>query len=88
MKAWGSIVIASLFAAGGAAVLAQEASSVGGAAAQPEQMRARFQISAMEGVLERAVLLGAQKVRVRVQPIAPDLLFVNGTARALSLIHI
>jgi hypothetical protein len=36
----------------------------------------------MEGVLERAVQLGAQNVRARVQKIAADALFVNGTARA------
>jgi hypothetical protein len=65
--------------------------SVAGASAQEpqqtpgeraQQVQARFQIAAMEGVLERAVLLGAQKVRVRVQAIAPDALFVNGAARA------
>jgi hypothetical protein len=50
--------------------------------ARAQQVQARFQIAAMEGVLERAVLLGAQKVRVRVQAIAPDALFVNGSARA------
>jgi hypothetical protein len=47
-----------------------------------QQVQARFQIAAMEAVLERAVLLGAQKVRGRVQAIAPDALFVNGSARA------
>jgi hypothetical protein len=73
----------------GAAVLAA-VTAVSAAAQEPDQtpgqraqqVQARFQIAAMEGVLERAVLLGAQKVRVRVQAIAPDLLFVNGTARA------
>src|SRR6185436_13552113 len=79
---WSSIVIASLFAAGGAAVLAQEASSVGGAAAQPEQMRARFQISAMEGVLERAVQLGGRRLSQQVQAVSPDMLFLAGAARA------
>ncbi len=82
MKAWTSIVITSLFAAGSAAVLAQEASSVGGAAAQPEQMRARFQISAMEGVLERAVQLGGRRLSQQVQAVSPDMLFIAGAARA------
>jgi hypothetical protein len=81
VKAWSSIVITSLFAAGGA-VLAQEASSVGGAAAQPEQMRARFQISAMEGVLERAVQLGGRRLSQQVQAVSPDMLFLAGAARA------
>ena len=38
-------------------VSAQEVASVGGLAPAPEQMRVRFQIAAMEGVLERAVQL-------------------------------
>jgi hypothetical protein len=36
----------------------------------------------MEGVLERAVQLGAQRVRARVQAVAPDMLFITGAARA------
>lgn len=47
-----------------------------------QQYQARFQIAAMEGVLERAVMLGAQNVRVQVQAIAPELLVINGAARA------
>ncbi len=73
----GAAILAAVTAAPAAA---QEAQPTPGERAQ--QVQARFQIAAMEGVLERAVLLGAQKVRVRVQAIAPDLLFVNGTARA------
>jgi hypothetical protein len=73
----GAAVLLAVTAAGAAA---QEAEQTPGQRAQ--QVQARFQIAAMEGVLERAVLLGAQKVRVRVQAIAPDMLFVNGTARA------
>jgi hypothetical protein len=73
----GAAVLAAVTAVSAAA---QEADQTPGQRAQ--QVQARFQIAAMEGVLERAVLLGAQKVRVRVQAIAPDLLFVNGTARA------
>jgi hypothetical protein len=73
----GAAILAAMTAGPAAA---QEAQQTPGERAQ--QVQARFQIAAMEGVLERAVLLGAQKVRVRVQAIAPDLLFVNGTARA------
>jgi len=36
----------------------------------------------MEGVLERAVQLGAQRVRAQVQAVAPDMLFITGGARA------
>ncbi len=50
--------------------------------ARAQQVQARFQIAAMEGVLERAVQLGAQNVRVKVQQVAPELLFINGAARA------
>jgi hypothetical protein len=50
--------------------------------ARAQQVQARFQIAAMEGVLERAVQLGAQNVRVKVQQVAPEMLFINGAARA------
>jgi hypothetical protein len=81
VRAWSSIVIASLIAAAGPAALAQDASSVG-AAVQPEQMRARFQIAAMEGVLETAVQLGARRLSQQVQAVSPDMLFIAGAARA------
>lgn len=73
---------------GVAAVLGIAAAQASAQTAEPtpgeraQQVQARFQIAAMEGVLERAVQLGAQKVRVRVQAVAPDLLFINGAARA------
>jgi hypothetical protein len=50
--------------------------------ARAQQIQARFQILAMEGVLERAVQLGAQRVRAQVQAVAPDMLFITGAARA------
>ena len=53
-----------------------------GAAVQPEQMRARFQIAAMEGVLETAVQLGARRLSQQVQAVSPDMLFIAGAARA------
>jgi len=54
----------------------------GGESARAQQIQARFQILAMEGVLERAVQLGAQRVRAQVQALAPDMLFITGAARA------
>jgi hypothetical protein len=80
VKAWTSIIVAGLVAGAGSAS-AQQASSVG-AAVQPEQMRARFQIGAMEGVLEKAVQLGARRLSQQVQAVSPDMLFIAGAARA------
>jgi hypothetical protein len=81
VKAWCSVVIAGLVATGGSIGWAQDVSSVG-AAVQPEQMRARFQIAAMEGVLETAVQLGARRMSQQVQSVSPDMLFIAGAARA------
>jgi hypothetical protein len=53
-----------------------------GESVRAQQIQARFQILAMEGVLERAVQLGAQRVRAQVQAAAPDMLFITGAARA------
>jgi hypothetical protein len=47
-----------------------------------QQLQARFQIGAMEGVFEQAVQMGAQKVSMQVQAVAPDLLFITGAPRA------
>ena len=46
------------------------------------QVQARFQIAAMEAVLERAVQLGAMSLRAKVQQVAPDMLVVSGQPRA------
>ena len=81
MRAWSTLVIAGLVTATGSTAVAQDASSIG-AAAQPEQMRARFQIAAMEGVLETAVQLGARRMSQQVQSVSPDMLFIAGAARA------
>jgi hypothetical protein len=54
----------------------------GGDPGRERQIQARFQVLAMEGVLERAVQLGAQRVRAQVQAVAPDMLFIAGAARA------
>jgi hypothetical protein len=81
VRAWSSIVIASLVASAGSVASAQDASSVG-AAVQPEQMRARFQIAAMEGVLQTAVQLGARRLSQQVQAVSPDMLTIAGAARA------
>ena len=45
-------------------------------------MRLRFQIAAMEGVLERAVQLGARRLSQQVQAMSPEMLFIAGSARA------
>ena len=50
--------------------------------APAEQMRVRFQIAAMEGVLERAVQLGARRLSQQVQSVSPDMLVIAGAARA------
>jgi len=64
-------------------VPAPEAPMAAPAPGQPaEQVQARFQIAAMEGVLERAVQLGAQTMRVKVQQVAPEMIFINGAPRA------
>ena len=72
----------ALVAATATGAAGQEVASVGGMAPQPEQMRVRFQIAAMEGVLERAVQLGARRLSQQVQAISPDMLFIAGAARA------
>ena len=61
---------------------AQEVASVGGLAPAPEQMRVRFQIAAMEGVLERAVQLGARRLSQQVQSVSPYMLVIGVVARA------
>jgi hypothetical protein len=56
-----------------------------GGEATSAQIQARFQIGAMEGVLEQAVQLGARRVRAQMQeamPNAPDMLLISGAARA------
>ena len=72
----------ALFAITAAGASAQEVASVGGLAPAPEQMRVRFQIAAMEGVLERAVQLGARRLSQQVQTVSPDMLVIAGSARA------
>lgn len=47
-----------------------------------DQMRARYQISVMEGALERAVQLGAQRLSQQVQAVSADTLFIATAARA------
>jgi hypothetical protein len=59
---------------------AQGVASVGSGAS--DQMRARYQISVMEGALERAVQLGAQRLSQQVQAVSADTLFIATAARA------
>jgi hypothetical protein len=78
---------AAVAGAAGVAVMGTEALMAQGPDAQPpgeraQQVTARFQIAAMEGVLERSVQLGARKVGVIVQSVAPEMLFVTGSPRA------
>jgi hypothetical protein len=71
---------ALLVAAAAGSATAQDVASVNNLA--PEQMRLRFQIAAMEGVLERAVQLGARRLSQQVQAMSPEMLFIAGAARA------
>ena len=73
---------AALVAVTAGSASAQDVASVGGLAPAPEQMRVRFQIAAMEGVLERAVQLGARRLSQQVQAVSPDMLVIGGAARA------
>ncbi len=64
------------------AVAAPANPSEAAAPRQPDSSQLRFQISVMEGVLERAVAQGARTVTQRVQAIMPDALLWGGAARA------
>ena len=77
-----SVVVVVLMLGMVPAFAQQEVASVGGLAPAPEQMRVRFQIAAMEGVLERAVQLGARQLSQQVQTVSPDMLVIAGAARA------
>jgi hypothetical protein len=80
VRRWIRVLTVGVLAGAATGAQAQDARSIG--AAQPEQMRARFQIAAMEGVLERAVQLGARRLSQQVQSVSPDMLFIAGAARA------
>jgi hypothetical protein len=72
------VVAAGLVLAGAGQASAQGVASV----STPDQMRARYQISVMEGALERAVQLGAQRLSRQVQAVSSDMLFIATAARA------
>jgi hypothetical protein len=72
------VVAAGLVLAGAGQASAQGVASV----SAPDQMRARYQISVMEGALERAVQLGAQRLSRQVQALSSDMLFIATAARA------
>ncbi len=78
MRASISVVAAGLVLAGAGQASAQGVASV----SNPDQMRARYQISVMEGALERAVQLGAQRLSRQVQAVSSDMLFIATAARA------
>jgi hypothetical protein len=73
-----SVVAAGLVLAGAGQASAQGVASV----SSPDQMRAKYQISVMEGALERAVQLGAQRLSRQVQAVSSDMLFIATAARA------
>jgi hypothetical protein len=65
--------------------------SVGEVSAQParpdpskqdEQVKIRYNIFVMEGVLERAVAHGADQLRIQVRRVMPDMLLLGGEAQA------
>jgi hypothetical protein len=72
------VVAAGLVLAGAGQASAQGVASV----STPDQMRARYQISVMEGALERAVQLGAQRLSKQVREVSSDMLFIATAARA------
>ena len=78
MRASISVVAAGLVLAGAGQASAQGVASV----SNTDQMRARYQISVMEGALERAVQLGAQRLSKQVQALSSDMLFIATAARA------
>jgi hypothetical protein len=81
VKASISVVAVGLVLAGAGPVAAQGVASVG-SAVPVDQMRARYQISVMEGALERAVQLGAQRLGQQIQAVSSDMLFIATAARA------
>lgn len=80
MRASISVTAVGLVLAGAGYASAQSVASVGAGAS--DQMRARYQISVMEGALERAVQFGAQRLSQQVQAVSSDTLFIATAARA------
>ncbi len=78
MRASISVVAAGLVLAAAGQTSAQGVASV----SNTDQMRARYQISVMEGALERAVQLGAQRLSKQVREVSSDMLFIATAARA------
>jgi hypothetical protein len=77
-----AIGVVLLMAGGTATAVAQEGAPLGAIVPGTDQSRARYQIAAMESVLERYVQLGARRLSQQVQTISPDMLFIGGAARA------
>ena len=74
------IAVAALTTAASTGLLAQAGAP---AAAQREQhVQARYNIFVMEGVLERAVEHGADRLRLQVRRVMPDMLLLSGEAHA------
>lgn len=79
IRAIGVVLLASVVTAPAAA---QEGAPLGAIVPGTDQSRARYQIAAMESVLERYVQLGARRLSQQVQTISSDMLFIGGAARA------
>lgn len=70
---------------GATAIVLLASSGVSAQPARPdsdEQMKARYTIFVMEGVLERAVEYGADLLRKQVRSVMPDMLLLSGAAQA------
>ena len=64
------------------AVVPEAFAQADGAASAREAMKSRSNLSIMEGVLERAVILGANNLNQRVRAVTPqDVLLLTGEAR-------
>lgn len=66
----------------GQASFAQETRQTASTAPTSDQFQARYQISVMEGVLERAVAHGAQMLKIRMSSAVPNMVMVTGEPRA------
>ena len=78
----GPLVLAAWLAAIPVGTADQQGTAASTPAKQPDQVQMRYQISVMEGILERAVEQGARILNRRVQSMMPSMLLWGGTARA------
>ncbi len=76
-----SVVMVGCLASLAAPALAQPVAPRGAQPAAPQGVT-RFQLAAVEGILEAAVQQGARVVSRRWRAVSPDVLFISGNARA------